>query len=118
MFAGYFQSATYTNLNGVHGLEGWRWLFIVCGCITLPVAILGFVVFPNRPDSRNPSWLLTVEQIALSKKRVSQDGSEAPKVKLSRTTFANIFKTWHWFAFVGLYYGKQKLQSLIHLNSS
>ncbi|KAL1616935.1 hypothetical protein SLS54_008140 [Diplodia seriata] len=31
MFAGYFQSACYTNLDGVHGMAGWRWLFIVDG---------------------------------------------------------------------------------------
>ncbi|KAH6676660.1 major facilitator superfamily domain-containing protein [Halenospora varia] len=104
MFAGYFQSACYTNLNGVNGLAGWRWLFIVCGCITLPVAIFGAVVFPARPDSKNPSWLLTADQVALARRRVNEDGSEAPKLKLDFKVLGNIFKTWHWFAFVALYY--------------
>jgi ACS family pantothenate transporter-like MFS transporter len=27
MFAGYLQAAAYTNLNGVHGLSGWRYTF-------------------------------------------------------------------------------------------
>lgn len=26
MFAGYLQAAAYTNLNGTHGLAGWRWV--------------------------------------------------------------------------------------------
>ncbi|ORY58450.1 major facilitator superfamily domain-containing protein [Pseudomassariella vexata] len=104
MFAGYFQTACYTNLNGVNGLAGWRWLFIICGCITLPVAILGAVVFPARPDSENPSWLLTADQIALARRRVNEGGAKAPKIKLTTETFAKIFRSWHWFAFVALYY--------------
>lgn len=104
MFAGYFQSACYRNLNGVRGLAGWRWLFIVCGCITLPVAFFGAIVFPARPDSKNPSWLLTADQIALARKRVNEDGAEAPKVHLNKEAFTKIFKTWHWLAFVTLYY--------------
>lgn len=104
MFAGYFQTACYTNLDGVNGLAGWRWLFIVCGCITLPVAIFGAVVFPSRPDTPNPSWLLTADQVNLARKRLESDGAEAPKVKLNRHEFAKIFKTWHWFGFVALYY--------------
>ncbi|KAI9741680.1 MAG: hypothetical protein M1834_000065 [Cirrosporium novae-zelandiae] len=27
MFSGYLQAAVYTNLNGVRGLPGWKWLF-------------------------------------------------------------------------------------------
>lgn len=30
-FGGYLQAAVYKNLDGVHGLTGWRWLYIVCG---------------------------------------------------------------------------------------
>lgn len=40
MFAGYLQAAAYTNLRGVHGLEGWRWLFTVDAVITLPIALM------------------------------------------------------------------------------
>ncbi|KAL3418517.1 hypothetical protein PVAG01_10233 [Phlyctema vagabunda] len=104
MFAGYFQTACYTNLDGVNGLAGWRWLFIVCGCITLPVAIFGAIVFPARPDSKNPSWLLTEAEIILARRRVNEGGSEAPKVKLDKQAFTKIFKSWHWFSFVALYY--------------
>ena len=30
-FGGYLQAAVYKNLDGSHGLAGWRWLYIVCG---------------------------------------------------------------------------------------
>jgi ACS family pantothenate transporter-like MFS transporter len=31
MFSGYLQAAAYSNLDGVYGRAGWRWLFIVQG---------------------------------------------------------------------------------------
>jgi MFS transporter, ACS family, pantothenate transporter len=40
MFSGYLQAAVYNGLDG-HGLRGWRWLFIMDGIITLPMALWG-----------------------------------------------------------------------------
>ena len=36
MFGGYLQAAAYKNLNGIHGMAGWRWLFIIDGEISKP----------------------------------------------------------------------------------
>ncbi|KAL0253274.1 hypothetical protein SLS55_010246 [Diplodia seriata] len=103
MFAGYFQSACYTNLDGVHGMAGWRWLFIVCGCLTIPIAAFGALVFPARPDSPTPSRWLSASEIALARARLASDGNEAPQVKLTKGVIASVFKSWHWYSFVLLY---------------
>ncbi|KAM0545363.1 hypothetical protein ACHAPJ_011347 [Fusarium lateritium] len=40
MFAGYFQTAAHKNLDGVHGISGWRWLFIIDAIITIVISVL------------------------------------------------------------------------------
>lgn len=42
------------DLNGVHGLESWRWLFIIEACMTFGFAICGVFLLPNYPH--NTSW--------------------------------------------------------------
>ncbi|KAF5574518.1 pantothenate transporter liz1 [Fusarium pseudoanthophilum] len=69
MFSGYLQAAAYRNLNGVFGRAGWRWLFIVQGIITLPLAFLGFVVWPGLPTSPR-RWYMTEEEHALALRRI------------------------------------------------
>ncbi|OTA99323.1 hypothetical protein M426DRAFT_68059 [Hypoxylon sp. CI-4A] len=98
MFAGYLQAAAYTNLNQVHGLAGWRWLFIVDAIITLPIATLGFFVFPDVPSRKKPRFITTEEQ-ALACKRI--EGLVAPpQLRLSRDIFKRVFSRWHWYLFV------------------
>jgi ACS family pantothenate transporter-like MFS transporter len=36
MFSGILAAAAYTNLDGVNGLDGWKWLFIVDAIISEP----------------------------------------------------------------------------------
>ncbi|KAJ7061567.1 major facilitator superfamily domain-containing protein, partial [Mycena amicta] len=59
MFSGFLQTAAYNNLDGVHGLAGWRWLMIVDAIVTIPIAIFGFMFLPNLPWAAKPSLLLT-----------------------------------------------------------
>lgn len=42
MFSGFIQGGIYKNLNGRHGMAGWRWLFIIDFLVTLPVALYGY----------------------------------------------------------------------------
>ncbi|KAI0895047.1 putative pantothenate transporter [Annulohypoxylon nitens] len=98
MFAGYLQAAAYTNLNQVHGLAGWRWLFIVDAIITLAIAAFGSVVFPDVPSRKKPRFI-TEEEHALASERLR--GLVAPpKLQLSRDIFRRVFSRWHWYFFV------------------
>ncbi|ETS85871.1 hypothetical protein PFICI_03896 [Pestalotiopsis fici W106-1] len=68
MFSGILQAAIYTNLNGVRGLAGWRWLFIIDFLITLPVAALGYFVFPGHPQTTSSRLFSDAEkQLAIER---------------------------------------------------
>lgn len=47
--SGLITASCYENLTGVHGLDGWRWMYIVDAIITLPVAVLGVYMLPGVP---------------------------------------------------------------------
>ncbi len=45
MFAGYLQAAAYTNLNHVHGLQGWRQVPYTRDILTFLIRVDGFLSF-------------------------------------------------------------------------
>ncbi|KAI5458355.1 major facilitator superfamily domain-containing protein [Mariannaea sp. PMI_226] len=68
MFAGIMMTAIWRTMNGVSGLPGWRWSFIIDGVITVPVAIFGFIFFPDLPETTTAFYLKPHErQLALSR---------------------------------------------------
>jgi hypothetical protein len=38
------------NMNGIAGLEGFRWIFIIEGLLTLVVSVFVFVFMPDFPE--------------------------------------------------------------------
>ncbi|KAJ7694821.1 major facilitator superfamily domain-containing protein [Mycena rosella] len=88
MFSGFLQTAAYNNLDGIHGLAGWRWLMIVDAIVTIPIALFGFIFLPDLPWAAKPSTLLTEEDIALACARMKAIGRKASepwsKAKLRR----------------------------------
>ena len=47
MFAGAMMAAIHQSMNGYAGLQGWQWVFLIDGIITIPTAIFGYFYFPE-----------------------------------------------------------------------
>ncbi|KAK7417783.1 hypothetical protein QQZ08_011479 [Neonectria magnoliae] len=70
VFAGYMQAAPHAGLDGKLGMEGWRWVFVVDGISSLPIALAGFFLSPGLPTSPGIWWLKDGEQkLALAQMR-------------------------------------------------
>lgn len=68
MFAGAMMAAIQTSLDGHSGLKGWQWVFLIDGIITCPIAIMGYLSFPDTPEKTRASYLSKRERaLALSR---------------------------------------------------
>ncbi|KOH00687.1 Fen2p [Saccharomyces eubayanus] len=103
MFSGFMQTSIFTHLNGQNGLAGWRWLFIIDFCITLPISIYGFIFFPGLPDQTSAvnrlsmtKFIFTEQELHYARRRLpARDES----TKLGWSTVPRILKRWHWWMF-------------------
>lgn len=91
--AGLLQGAIYDNLNGVHGLAGWRWMFIIDAIITLPVGIMGFFIWPGTPDKLH-SYFFNEKDAEIARRRAKRNGS-AKTSKFSWAVLKRTFTSWH-----------------------
>jgi predicted MFS family arabinose efflux permease len=62
------------NLNGAHGITGWRWLFIIEGVITIGIAAIAAFFLPNFPAT---SKFLTEEERHFAEWRLADDANES-----------------------------------------
>ncbi|TAQ87676.1 hypothetical protein B7494_g3976 [Chlorociboria aeruginascens] len=102
LFSGFLQAAAYTNLSGVGGYAGWRWLFIVDGIITIPLAVAGYLFFPNLPQSGIKTWWTTQAEHELSVQRMQAIG-RAGKEKWTWAKFKRISLSWQTYLLPLLY---------------
>ncbi|KAJ9494019.1 hypothetical protein H2202_010566 [Exophiala xenobiotica] len=99
MFGGFIQAGIYKSMNGLQGLAGWRWLFIIDGLITLPVAVYGFLLFPDTPSTTTAPYL-SAEERALAMSRVPEVPEQRP---LSLSFVKRVLKSWQFYGFVMLW---------------
>ncbi|KAB8305141.1 hypothetical protein EYC80_004435 [Monilinia laxa] len=97
-FSGYLQAAIYRNLDGSHGLAGWRWLYIVCGIMTVPVGFATIFLLPDTPHTTR-AWYLTKNDCSLAVERVEKAG-KAPPVPITWAKIRRMFTRWRWYALV------------------
>jgi ACS family pantothenate transporter-like MFS transporter len=115
MISGFLQAGAYSGLNGTYGLAGWRWLFIIDGIITIPIALLGFLIMPGTyksswstpilnaetdlPTNTPPSWIINQRDIDIAQQRMKSVGRSAP-ARFTKRKIAGFFRTWHLYLLV------------------
>ncbi|RMJ12496.1 hypothetical protein BHE90_002222 [Fusarium euwallaceae] len=94
MFAGVMMAAIHKGMNGMSGLQGWQWVFLIDGIITLPIAVFGFLYFPDTPD-RTQAGYLSADEKKLARSRlpaICEDGHNIMPLSLvKRVLMAPIF---------------------------
>ncbi|KAI5478252.1 hypothetical protein MNV49_005317 [Pseudohyphozyma bogoriensis] len=91
-----------STLNGKLGLAGWRWLYIVCGCMTVPVGIGLLIFLPDYPSNCR-SRFITLEERELAKSRCAKAGVRAATGKMDLAFFKKVFTSWRWPTLVFVY---------------
>lgn len=85
-FSGLIAAGITGNMDGLHGLRAWRWLFIIEGSVTVGIAAASFFFLPNFP--RTTKWL-TEQQRQLAVWRLEEDIGEDDWVDSEHQSF------WH-----------------------
>ncbi|CRK48766.1 hypothetical protein BN1723_016943, partial [Verticillium longisporum] len=75
MFLGALQAALYRNMDGVHGLHGWQWLFVIAGAATIGQGLIAFFTIPDSPAITRAIWLSPAERV-LARDRMASFGAK------------------------------------------
>lgn len=96
--AGLIQAGASARLEGVGGLAGWRWMYIICSIITIPIGILGYLVLPGTPDKPN-RLVLKESDIVVGRKRLERAGHVAHG-KFTWGTLRRLATRWQFWALI------------------
>ncbi|KAH7259891.1 hypothetical protein FSOLCH5_009740 [Fusarium solani] len=69
-FAGLIAAGIFYGMDGLAGIAGWKWLFILQGAVTFVIAVVGYFVLPDFPQT---TWWLTQEERDLAYNRMELD---------------------------------------------
>ncbi|EME43430.1 hypothetical protein DOTSEDRAFT_54250 [Dothistroma septosporum NZE10] len=98
-----------SQLNGIGGLRGWRWIFIIEGLATVFVAALGFLIIVPFPDAATkPSLItrkpfLTKEEADIVIARLERDRGDVAEDKMSLQTVLRCCADWKVLEWAWLY---------------
>lgn len=88
-FSGLIAAGIVENMDGLHGLRSWRWLFIIEGGITVGIAPIAYWVLPDMPH--NSKMLTELEKEVLLYKIRCETG-EDDSDKINEESYWGAFK--------------------------
>ncbi|KAJ4002442.1 MFS general substrate transporter [Lentinula boryana] len=101
-FSGLLSVAIH-NMNGVGGLAGWRWIFILEGLLTVVVALLSFWVIQDYPEAAK---FLTEEERVFVIRRLKDDVRlSAAGEQFKKKYVWQSLRDWKTWVAMGIYMG-------------
>ncbi|KAM5352980.1 hypothetical protein ACJ41O_005702 [Fusarium nematophilum] len=86
------------HMHGIANYGGWRWLFLIEGAITVLVALCGYWLLIDFPDSKRKTWkFLTNNERAWVVSRVNADRGDVEPTRFSLKRFVSLaldLKVW------------------------
>ena len=96
-------AAAIQNMNGLRGLEGWRWIFIIEGAGTIVIGLISFFIVVDFPDEAK---FLSPQDRARVLYRLKMDNqASAQHEKFKMTYFWQAVKDWKTYAGAFIYMG-------------
>jgi len=96
-------AAAISQMDGLRGLEGWRWIFILEGIATVLIALASFYFVHDFPDS---ATFLSLDDRARVIRRLAADKqASARKEGFSRVYLWQAFKDWKTWTGAIIYMG-------------
>ena len=89
-----------SEMKGIGGLNGWRWIFIMEGVITVVLGLLGYLFIIDFPDkSTRPGLIikkpfLTEDEARIILARIDRDRGDAVVDKLTTKNVMIYLKDW------------------------
>ncbi|OBZ85324.1 hypothetical protein A0J61_06624 [Choanephora cucurbitarum] len=99
-FSGIISGAIAQGLDGVNGMRGWKWLFIIEGLIAVVIGFVGFFVLPDFPHNTR---FVQGEMREVAMIRLERQGRSGALTGLNLTTFRNLLATPFIYLFLSMF---------------
>ncbi|CED85583.1 Permease of the major facilitator superfamily [Phaffia rhodozyma] len=109
IFVGFMQAALHSNMDGVGGLPGWKWLFVFNAMMTVIIASFGLLLIPDNPGETRVIWLSKLERL-IAQERMS-DVKKLPPTKWTLALVKKVFTSWTLYVFGLAYVGWTETQN-------
>ncbi|KAH6629947.1 permease of the major facilitator superfamily [Chaetomium sp. MPI-SDFR-AT-0129] len=92
LFSGFLMTGVI-NLGGRGGLPGWKWLFVMDGVISFPIAVISFIYLPDLPETGSNKRIFKKEEIELAQHRMVLE-ERKPRAKFTKEKIIKVLTSW------------------------
>lgn len=78
-----------SNMAGIGGYDGWRWIFIIEGLFTVVVASLSWIIIPDWPEKAR---FLNDDERRMLLLRLEEDRGAANMDRMDKSSTKRVFK--------------------------